>query len=200
MEYQDMTRMPVAQRTDKQYMDWYLEVQEGKNAEELGKLRNLMEQDIVYCKIRHLVDHGLILVSRYKRLFGDTEFAAFADACMEAWIQNEKEKERCRVVQTKAYYEIIVRPLRETQCTVDLLNGKAHIFDVPFVYRDLHAYYCAHLYALSLCQKEEQLAANEEIASFMLLDMLEYAKRGNHGASKQLELNYNTTFLNTLYI
>lgn len=48
MNYQDMMRMPVAQRTDKQYMDWYLEVQEGKNAEELGKLRNLMEQDIVY--------------------------------------------------------------------------------------------------------------------------------------------------------
>ena len=53
MGYQDMMRMPVAQRTDKQYMDQYLEVQEGKNAEELGKLRNLMEQDIVYCKYTH---------------------------------------------------------------------------------------------------------------------------------------------------
>ena len=48
MNYQDMMRMPVAQRTDKQYMDWYFEVQEEKNAEELGKLKNLMEQDIVY--------------------------------------------------------------------------------------------------------------------------------------------------------
>ena len=200
MNYQDMMRMPVVQRTDKQYMDWYLEVQEGKNAEELGKLKNLMEQDIVYCKIRHLVDHGLILVSRYKRLFGDTEFAAFADACMEAWIQNEKEKERCRIVQTKAYYETIVQPLYETQCTVDLLNGKIHLFDVPFAYRDLHAYYCAHLYALSLGKKEEQLAVNEEIASFMLLDMLEYEKCGDYGKSKQLELNYSTTFLNALYV
>ena len=200
MNYQDMMRMPVAQRTDKQYMDWYLEVQEGKNAEELGKLRNLMEQDIVSCEIRHLVDHGLILVSRYKRLFGDTEFAAFADACMEAWIQNEKEKERCRIVQAKAYYETIVQPLCETQCTVDLLNGKIHLFDVPFAYRDLHAYYCAHLYALSLGKKEEQLAVNEEIASFMLLDMLEYAKQGDYDKCAQLELNYTTTFLNALYI
>lgn len=200
MNYQDMMRMPVAQRTDKQYMDWYLEVQEEKNAAELGKLKNLMEQDIVYCKIRHLVDHGLILVSRYKRLFGDTEFAAFADACMEAWIQNEKEKERCRIVQTKAYYETIVQPLYETQCTVDLLNGKIHLFDVPFAYRDLHAYYCAHLYALSLGKKKEQLAVNEEIASFMLLDMLEYEKCGDYGKSKQLELNYSTTFLNALYV
>ena len=198
MGYQDIIRMPVVQRTDKQYMDWYLSVQERKDTRELEKLRTLMEQDIVYCKIYHLVDHGLILAIRYKHLFGDTEFAAFVDTCMEGWIQEEKE--RCRVVQAKAYYETIVQPLYETQCTVDLLNGKIHIFDVPFAYRDLHAYYCAHLCALSLEEKEAQVAANEEIASFMLLDMVEYEKRNNHGKSKQLELNYSTTFLNALYV
>lgn len=82
----------------------------------------------------------------------------------------------------------------ETQCTTDLLNGKIKIFDVPYQYRDHHAYMVAHIFARTIADAKERHHAYWEIASQLEADVIQSEKEKNKEKTDSLTHTYDTLF------
>lgn len=82
----------------------------------------------------------------------------------------------------------------ETQCTTDLLMGKIKISDVPYQYRDLHAYMVAHIFARTIADAQERHHAYWEIASQLEADVIQSEKEKNKEKADSLTHTYDILF------
>lgn len=97
------------------------------------------------------------------------------------------------MANNNAYYEKTLDGF-ETQCMRDLLQGKIHIEDIPYKYRNHLTYIEAHKSARTILNDKQRHDVYWKIASLLEKDVIQSEKENDNEKTKDLMFAYEHLF------